>query len=263
MDQQHLNGRSELGLEELGLEAMTSDPEFTSASRDLALQVERHAALRRLAASLSHAIGTPLNVISGRAELIELDTQALPEVLDSAITIRRQVGRITRLVNGALKYIDALDPNIPRGSVADLVDDLRAVALAAGWQAEFSLSGPATAAAPRSDAVRAYVLGLCRLGAQLGQTAQVQLATTDSGLQATLRLSPGLRVKALQPALEPWLETDTADSPHAEAPSARRALTAPRAVQLAIALGCARDAGAELELTQDAAHTSLSATWRS
>lgn len=242
---------------------MNRNPQPATTSHDLALQAERHAALRRFAASLSHAIGTPLNVISGRAELIEFDAEDSPDIHDSASTIRRQAKRITVLVKGALKYVDSLDAELPRGNSSCLLEELRGAAESAGWRADFSLSGPPSELV-RVEAMRAYALGLCRLGAQLGQATVVELTAAASGSAAKLRFSPGLQITALRPALEPWLEVEPPAAPGAgdSSTEARAVLDQRSAVQLAVALGCARDTGAELELTQSQGHTELSATWR-
>ena len=101
---------------------MTSPNGDSTPNPDDLLRAERHAALRRLAASLSHALGTPLNVISGRAELIELDSEGLPDVLDSAQTIRRQALRISEMLKQVLAQLDHLDEDAESSSIAALLE---------------------------------------------------------------------------------------------------------------------------------------------
>jgi signal transduction histidine kinase len=61
---------------------------------------ERAAAAHALGAKLAHDLGTPLNVILGRASLIADDPEAAPEVQNHADVIAKQARALHELING-------------------------------------------------------------------------------------------------------------------------------------------------------------------
>lgn len=65
---------------------------------------ERLATLGRLSAGMAHEIGTPLNVISGRAKLIASEELTLKEVTQSARIIGEQTERMTHIMRQLLDY---------------------------------------------------------------------------------------------------------------------------------------------------------------
>jgi two-component system NtrC family sensor kinase len=81
---------------------------------------ERRAAMGRLASSLSHALGTPLNVIAGRAAMIGMGDLSPQDVRDNARIIEQQVRNITELLHRALRFLrEGWD-----GTKAERVDQL-------------------------------------------------------------------------------------------------------------------------------------------
>lgn len=69
------------------------------------LQTEKHSAIGRLAAGLAHEIGTPLNVISGRAELLlEQFGEREPRMAQGLKAIVSQIERISQLVAQLLDF---------------------------------------------------------------------------------------------------------------------------------------------------------------
>jgi len=85
-----------------------------------ALEQLRHAdrlkTVGRLASGLAHEMGTPLNVISGRASLLAGGKLSPQESKDSAVTIKTQAVRITSLVRQLLDFARRRTPQ------KDLVD---------------------------------------------------------------------------------------------------------------------------------------------
>ncbi len=63
-----------------------------------------------LASGLAHELGTPLNVISGRASLIVSEKLAHSEVLDSAQIIHGQTERMTKIIRQLLDYARRRQP---------------------------------------------------------------------------------------------------------------------------------------------------------
>lgn len=67
-------------------------------------EAEKLATVGTLAAGLAHEIGAPLNVISGRAEMLLRQHDADPEMRRHLESIVAQIGRITRTVRSLLDY---------------------------------------------------------------------------------------------------------------------------------------------------------------
>jgi PAS domain S-box-containing protein len=85
---------------------------YTVILRDISLrkkleeqlrQTERLAELGTLASGMAHEIGTPMNVILGRAEFLQRKTKD-PETAKGLLTIVDQVERITRIMNQLLTF---------------------------------------------------------------------------------------------------------------------------------------------------------------
>jgi signal transduction histidine kinase len=72
-------------------------------SREQLRQTERLAELGTLASGMAHEIGTPMNVILGRAELLQRKTKD-PDTAKGMQTIIDQVERITRIMNQLLTF---------------------------------------------------------------------------------------------------------------------------------------------------------------
>ena len=118
----HFSGRNELAtLAEATNEmcrqlARTRDElrEETEA-RIQALEQLRHsdrlATLGRLSSGIAHELGTPLNVVSGRARMIASGTLSGEEVLESARIIDDQAGRMTALIRQLLDFARRRPPH--------------------------------------------------------------------------------------------------------------------------------------------------------
>lgn len=106
-----------------------------------------------LASGIAHELGTPLNVVSGRANLIASGRLTPPEVADSAQIIKEQVQRMTLIVQ---QFLDFARRKSPRRIAVDLrslvqctLDMLRP--LAAQHQAGLTLTAPGAPVLARVD----------------------------------------------------------------------------------------------------------------
>jgi signal transduction histidine kinase len=105
---------------------------------------DRLAGLGRLAGSMAHELGTPLNVVMGHADRISQGTQAPMETKESAATIHRQVERMETTIRDILGFVrqapgdeDEIDLNAVVNSVCEL---LRPLAGRRAVQLEFDAS---------------------------------------------------------------------------------------------------------------------------
>ena len=96
-----------------------------AAARLATLEQLRHAdrlkTVGRLAAGLAHELGTPLNVVSGRASLIAGGKLTAEEVTSSAETIRAEAERITEIVRQLLDFARPKNSHRTRLPLQDLV----------------------------------------------------------------------------------------------------------------------------------------------
>ena len=129
------------------------------AARIGALEQLRHAdrlrTVGQLASGLAHELGTPLNVVSGRARLIEDADGATDEIKDDARIVLEQTVRITSLVRQLLGFARR---NAPRAQEVDLAGIASRVARLLGPMAiergvEIELAAPAGPCLSRCDAL--------------------------------------------------------------------------------------------------------------
>ena len=96
-----------------------------SQERLVALQQLRHAerlsTLGRMAAGIAHELGTPLNVVAGRAALIASGRLSQEEVLSSARTVKNEADRITNIVQRLLDFARQRRPQRTNCDVAAIV----------------------------------------------------------------------------------------------------------------------------------------------
>ncbi|MEY2930077.1 MAG: hypothetical protein RL033_826 [Pseudomonadota bacterium] len=88
--------------EQAGSSAQAASSEHSQAELDDLYQYQLCGAAAEIAAAIAHAVGTPLNVISGRAELIRQDpTNALPQVT-------RIEEQVRKLADGLRDFVEYL-----------------------------------------------------------------------------------------------------------------------------------------------------------
>jgi len=82
---------------------------------------ERLASVGRLAAGLAHEIGTPLNVIGGRAEALQRRLAGNEATGRSLAIITAQIERISRIVRSLLDFARGSTPRLAPTSIPDVV----------------------------------------------------------------------------------------------------------------------------------------------
>jgi two-component system, NtrC family, sensor kinase len=87
---------------------------------------DRRATLARLASSVSHSLGTPLNVISGRAQLITAGLSD-DEARSSARTIHDQTRKLVEIVATVAAYAHQRKPERGRHGMADVLGEAAAL----------------------------------------------------------------------------------------------------------------------------------------
>ena len=77
-------------------------------------QSEKLATIGQMAAEIAHEVGTPLNVIGGRARALEKKSADADEVVKNAGIIQAQVARITKIINQVLDFSRKRGPTVTR-----------------------------------------------------------------------------------------------------------------------------------------------------
>ena len=88
---------------------------------------EELAALGSLAANLAHEIRNPLNALSINLELLEEDLAGRRTPVDTVELARREVGRLSRLVNDFLVYARPTSPSLEEFAGGELLSDVSAL----------------------------------------------------------------------------------------------------------------------------------------
>ena len=126
--------------------------------------VERLASIGRLASGLAHEIGTPLNVIGGRAERL---LRSLKDDEASARSLRiicAQMERIARIVNGMLDFARRREPRLARadvGVVLGRVLDLLAQRFEETGVRVATSAGPGDGVLADADQIQQVFLNVC------------------------------------------------------------------------------------------------------
>jgi signal transduction histidine kinase len=84
-------------------------------------QSEKLATIGQMAAEIAHEVGTPLNVIGGRARALEKKAGDPDEVAKNTQIIQAQVGRITKIINQVLDFSRKKGPTVTRVRLGAIV----------------------------------------------------------------------------------------------------------------------------------------------
>jgi two-component system NtrC family sensor kinase len=85
-------------------EAVRKETEARIAALEQLRHTERLATLGRLSSGIAHELGTPLNVVSGRAKLIISENLKKEEITECSRIIKEQAERMTKLIRQLLDF---------------------------------------------------------------------------------------------------------------------------------------------------------------
>jgi two-component system NtrC family sensor kinase len=89
---------------EASREAVRKETEARIAALEQLRHTERLATLGRLSSGIAHELGTPLNVVSGRAKLIIKENLKKEEITECSRIIKEQAERMTKLIRQLLDF---------------------------------------------------------------------------------------------------------------------------------------------------------------
>jgi len=229
---------------------------------------ERRAAMIRLASSLSHALGTPLNVIAGRAAMIAMEELPSDEIAQNARIIEGQVRGITELLQKTLRFVREGPPASERTDLSKLAERAVRVLQPSAESRNITLrcaTPPELVAVVPQNRILGILTNLLRLGLDtVGDGGRISLdlqhghadpppsergrAAAGQSARFAIRYE-GVRLdeELFKRVYEPWLEPPA---------SGRDA-----ALLLAVAFGMAREHRAWVEANDSAQGATLSLCW--
>ncbi|NOX25377.1 MAG: HAMP domain-containing protein [Deltaproteobacteria bacterium] len=99
-----------------------------NVARISALEQLRHtdrlATLGKLSSGMAHELGTPLNVVSGRARLMEDGGLEQAEIVENARIIQQQTTRMTKIMRQMLDYAHRTTPHRNRANIRQLLEQV-------------------------------------------------------------------------------------------------------------------------------------------
>jgi two-component system NtrC family sensor kinase len=102
---------------EASREAVRKETDARIAALEQLRHTERLATLGRLSSGIAHELGTPLNVVSGRAKLIINENLKEEEITECSKIIKEQAERMTKLIR---QLLDFARRRAPQKSLVDL-----------------------------------------------------------------------------------------------------------------------------------------------
>lgn len=177
---------------------------------DRVRRVERRALAAQIVSVVGHFIGTPLNVIAGRAALIRRDPK--PEAIEENVRrIEEQVERLAQRMRRLIEYLAAAESEIDLRPATEVIADAVALAAPIATYRGVSISMPADTITDPVDALYALALltSLLSLGANLAPIGStVTFGATSEPNSVRFRvLIPGLvppetRIDRFEPPVE-------------------------------------------------------------
>jgi signal transduction histidine kinase len=176
-------------------------------------EAEKLAAIGNLAAGLAHQVAAPLNVISGRAELLLRRPEDEPGRARSLRIIIQQISRITTIVRNLLDFARRREPRVQPvdlGAVVDGVVEFLESELERGG-VELERSGPANAYVQGDpDLLHQVLVNLVLNALQAMEESEgpprlaIRLETTENAVAVEVEdtgpgLSPDVRERMFQP----------------------------------------------------------------
>jgi signal transduction histidine kinase len=176
-------------------------------------QAERLAVSSRVASVIGHLIGTPLNVIAGRAALIRANPSD-ESTIENARRIEEQVDRLAQRIRRLIEYLTAPDQAMEPRSAAQVLSEAvslyRPIALRRGVTLE---EPPPPLPEDMVDGTSALIvltslLSLAVRAASPGESVQLGLTVLDNGVAFELAV-PGMdppreRIDRLEPPEQDW-----------------------------------------------------------
>ncbi|MCO8120831.1 HAMP domain-containing histidine kinase [Stieleria sp. TO1_6] len=188
-----------------------------SQQRDTIRHADRLGTIGTLAAGMAHELGTPLNVVSGRAGLIASGKLSAAEIQSSAQTIRSEAERMTTIIRQLLDF--ARQTPAPHESISlDQVvqrtcDLIRPIAGKSGVDLQLQLPDQVVQIDGDAAQIQQVVTNLMNNAIAAmpdGGTLTVQLDRHDDQDQIMLRVSDtgqGIPAEHLDQVFEPFFTT--------------------------------------------------------
>ncbi len=88
-------------------------------------QADRLSTAGKLASGIAHELGTPLNVVSGRAMMIASDRDATPTIVEAARAISGQVATMARSIQRLLGFVRRQESTRADAKLRDVLDHAR------------------------------------------------------------------------------------------------------------------------------------------
>lgn len=161
--------------------ALLKETEMRIATLEQLRHAERLATLGRLAAGIAHELGTPLNVISGRARMLVTGAGGKKEMADNASIICDQVDKITKIMNQLLTFARRGNSNRLPGSLESALSQV------------FNILGPIA----RKQKVSFRIEGRKELPQLFFDSSQVQQVLINLFMNAIQAMPQGGTIKAI------------------------------------------------------------------
>ncbi|HEV7279053.1 MAG TPA: ATP-binding protein [Pirellulaceae bacterium] len=156
------------------------------AATDQLRHADRLKTVGRLAAGIAHELGTPLNVVTGRAGMIASGNLPPEAMQSNAVIIKQESERIAQIVRGLLDFARRKPTQRTEFDLTDLVARTTTLLEPLAQKAEVAIEALPEGAAPVTDDGRAQVLG---------DPAQIQQALTNLVMNAVQASRPRSTVR--------------------------------------------------------------------